>query len=155
MSSYRFSTPFAVRLTGLAFLLLGLAVLVLVALVAALSLPGTTLTVGLAVAGVLLVAGAVGLGLVATRRLAVVRLDEAGYRVRLVRGAGVRQARWAEVEDVVATTVAGTPCVVLRLRDGRTTSVPVAVIEGRTEDFVGDLRGHLDRGHGYRPLRRG
>ncbi len=35
----------------------------------------------------------------------VVRLDEHGYRVRFVRGAGVTPGRWKDVEDVVATTV--------------------------------------------------
>ena len=55
----------------------------------------------------------------------MVRLDDEGYQVRFVRGAGVKQARWKDVEDVVATTVADERCVVLRLRDGRTTTIPV------------------------------
>ena len=53
---------------------------------------------------------------------------------------------------VAAVTVAGERCVVLRLRDGRTSTVPVGLLAGRTEDFVEDLRGHLNRGHGYRPV---
>jgi hypothetical protein len=80
----------------------------------------------------------------------VVRLDEAGYRIRFVRGAGVRQGTWKDVEDVTTATVAGERCVVLRLRDGRTSTVPVGLLAGRTEDFVEDLRAHLNRGHGYR-----
>ena len=35
------------------------------------------------------------------------RLDEDGYRVRLVRGAGVRAARWRDVEDAVAASPRG------------------------------------------------
>jgi len=83
----------------------------------------------------------------------VVRLDDVGYRVRWVRGAGVREGRWKDVEDVVATTVQGARCVVLRHRDGRTTTIPVDLLSGSVETFVDDLREHLNRGHGYRPVR--
>jgi hypothetical protein len=147
-STYRFSAPFAARLLGVGLVVVGLAVLVLVALLLALSAPQPALSVVI-VAGA---AAVVLLGVLSVRRGVVVRLDENGYRVRLVRGAGVRQADWRAVEDVVAATVAGDRCVVLRLRDGRTTTLPVAVLEGRAEDFVADLRGHLNRGHGYRPV---
>ena len=147
-STYRFSASFAVRLMGVGLVLVGLAVLVLVGLVLALSLPDPAMPL-VVVAGA---AAVVLLGVLSVRRGAVVRLDETGYRVRLVRGAGVRAAEWPAVEDVVATTVAGDRCVVLRLRDGRTTTVPVAVLEGRPEDFVADLQQHLNRGHGYRPV---
>jgi hypothetical protein len=151
-SSYRFSAPFVVRLVGTGLVTVGLLVIVLAVVVAVLSLPGLVL-----VAGVVLAVGAlIALGATARRRT-VVRFDERGYRVRSVRGAGVRQATWTDVEDVAATTVAGERCVVLRLRDGRTTTVPVGVLAGRPESFVGDLREHLNRGHGYRrvPRRRG
>ena len=84
----------------------------------------------------------------------VVRLDEGGYRVRSVRGAGVREARWKDVEDVTAPTVRGQRCVVLRLRDGRTTTIPVDVLAGSPDAFVRDLQEHLDAGHGYRRLPR-
>ena len=92
-------------------------------------------------------------GVVLTRLTPLVRLDEAGYRVRLLRGTGVRAARWRDVEDVVTATVHGHHCIVLRLRDGRTTTVPVAVLDAAREDFVQDLRQHLDAGHGYRRIR--
>jgi hypothetical protein len=111
------------------------------------------LPTGILTAGVVLVVVCVlAAGLLLTRMATVVRLDDAGYRVRLIRGAGVRQARWPDVEDVVTSTVAGERCVVLRLRDGRTTTVPVRVLAGRPEDFVKDLREHLDKGHGYRRI---
>ena len=146
LSRYRFSGPFVIRLLGLSLASLGLLVVLLVALVAALSLPGIVLTAVLLAASVAVLA----LGLVAVRRPVVVSFDEVGYRVRLVRGAGVRQAAWKQVEDVTATVVAGERCVVLRLRDGRSTTVPVSVLAGRPDDFVHDLQRHLDRGHGYR-----
>ena len=147
-SSYRFSGPFVVRLMGLGILAVGVLVLVLVALVALLSLPAglVTVTVVLAVVAVLAV------GLLARRRAVVVRFDEGGYRIRHVRGVGVREAEWKQVEDVTAATVAGERCVVLRLRDGRTSTVPVGVLAARTEDFVAVLQQHLNRGHGYRQV---
>jgi hypothetical protein len=97
------------------------------------------------------VAALVG-ALVLLRRASVVRLDEVGYRVRFVRGAGAEAARWTDVEDVVATTTSGERCVVLRLRDGRTTTVPVRLLAGDTDAFVKDLQAHLNTGHGYRRL---
>lgn len=133
---------------GLGLAALGVLVVLVVVLVTVLSLPRTVLTAVLL--GALL--AVLVLGLVALRRPAVVRFDDVGYRIRLVRGAGVRQAEWKQVEDVAATVVAGERCVVLRLRDGRSTTVPVGVLAGRPDDFVRDLREHLDRGHGYRQV---
>lgn len=149
-SNYRFAGPFIVRLVGLA--LAGVGVLVLLLTVLAVTVvrrdvAGPGAVVGLAAA---LVVGLCALAVV--RRTVVVRLDDSGYQVRLVRGAGVQRAGWTEVEDVAATTVAGDRCVVLRLRDGRTTTIPVDVLAGSSDDFVRDLQRHLNRGHGYRPL---
>jgi hypothetical protein len=149
-SSDRFSGPFVVRLLGLALAVVGALVVVLVALVAALRLPEGVLAVGFVVAAVAVVA----LGAAGIRPAVVVRFDQDGYRIRFIRGAGVRQARWTQVEDVVAATVAGARCVVLQLRDGRTTTVPVSALATSSEAFVADLRDHLNRGHGYRPLPR-
>jgi hypothetical protein len=135
---------------GIGLVAVGVLVLVWAGLAVALSLSGAVLSTGLLVAVVLwlLVLGSV----VALRRGDVVRLDETGYRVRFVRGAGVRQASWKDVEDVTAPTVEGQRCVLLRLRDGRTTTVPVDVLAGSSDAFVKDLQQHLNRGHGYRRL---
>ena len=149
-SSYRFAGPFIVRLMGLGLAAVGLLVLVFAGLAALLSLPGAALSAGLLVALVAWLGVLVGFTLL--RRREVVRLDEVGYRVRFVRGAGVRQAGWKDVEDATAPTVEGDRCVVLRLRDGRTTTIPVDVLVGSAEAFVQDLQEHLNRGHGYRPL---
>ena len=69
-----------------------------------------------------------------------------------LRGAGRAQARWTDVSDLTTTVVSGTPCVVLRLRDGTTSTVPVNLIEGDREEFVDELQRRLDAGHGYRRL---
>jgi acyl dehydratase len=151
-SSYRFSGTFIVRLMGLCLVAIGLLVLAVVTLVVLAALPAPVLGAGVGVAAVA-VLGVLLLGLLARRRVVVVQLDEAGYRVRHIRGAGVRQAEWWLVEEADAATVAGEQCVVLRLRDGRTTTIPVGVLAGRPQDFTDDLRQHLNRGHGYRRLR--
>ncbi len=145
-SSYRFAGPFIVRLTGLGLALVGLLALVLVAVVSAASLPGAVLTAGLFVA---LVAWLAVLGGVAVlRRREVVRFDDVGYRVRHIRGAGVREARWKDVEDATAPTVLNDRCVLLRLRDGRTTTIPVDVLRGSADAFVRDLQRAPRRGAG-------
>ena len=149
-SSYRFAAPFIVRMAGVGLVAVGVLVLVLAGLVAALSLPEAVLSTGLVVAVVLCLVVLAGLAVL--RRRDVVRLDETGYRVRSVRGAGVRQAPWKDVEDVTAPTVEGQRCVLLRLRDGRTTTIPVDVLAGSADAFVRDLQQHLNRGHGYRRL---
>ncbi len=146
-SGYRLAPALAARLVGL--LLVVLAGLVLVSTLAVALLGGPTvllLVVGL-VALVAVVALAVPL-----RGVRVVELDDEGYRVRMIRGAGVRTAAWRDVEDAVAASPHGVDCVVLRLRDGRTTSIPVAAVDASREDFVQDLRAHLRRGEGLRPL---
>ena len=79
-------------------------------------------------------------------------LDETGYRVRRLRGAGVRAARWREVEDAVRASIAGHDCVVLRLKDGRTTTIPVDVLETTPDALLEELTGRLDRGRGHRRL---
>lgn len=147
-SDYRLSQPVVVRMMGALLVLLGVVVLLMTLGVGVLGVPTVVLSVGILLIALLLLAAA----LVLTRGVTLVRLDDAGYRVRFVRGAGVQQARWTDVEDVVATTVVGERCVVLRLRDGRTTTIPVRLLRTSPEAFVKDLQGHLNRGHGYRRI---
>jgi hypothetical protein len=79
----------------------------------------------------------------ATKLAYVVRLDRLGYEVRLVRGAGVMRARWADVADASTVAVRGVSCVVLALRDGRTTTIPVSLLSGDRDEFVASLRARL------------
>ena len=147
-SLYRLAPAVVARLVGLA--LVGLAVLLFVgtAVVAIAGLPADVL-VGVVL---LAVAGCVGFGWWLRSRAWVVRCTEDGYRVRLVRGAGVTEARWSVVEDAVTTYRHEVACVELRLRDGRTTTIPVGVLAVDREQFVRELQGRLQRGHGMRPL---
>lgn len=151
-SEYHFAPGLLVRALGLLLACLGLFLLVVAFVVAALDVPRAAMTGALLVA-LAITAVVAATGLLVARRTSVVRLDETGYRVRLVRGAGAKQARWRDVDDLVTADVRGTRGVVLRLRDGATTTVPVAVLDADPERFVEDLRGHLDRAHGYRRLR--
>ena len=148
-SDYRFATPLLVRSLGGVLAVLGLLLLVVGVLVTVLDLPTVVLTAAVVVA-VLVVVGA---GFLLTRVTALVHFDAVGYRVRWLRGAGAKQARWRDVEDVVTATVSGHDCVVLRLRDGGTTTIPVKVLDAAPTAFIEDLTAHLDRGHGYRRLR--
>ncbi|HEV2798027.1 MAG TPA: hypothetical protein VGV65_10450, partial [Nocardioides sp.] len=78
----------------------------------------------------------------------VARLTAEGYRVQWVRGVGTASGRWTDVEDAITTTVAGAPVVVLRLKDGRTTTIPVEMLAVDREDFVREVQRRLRRGHG-------
>lgn len=138
------------RVMGISLACLGAVLLVGSLLVALLRLP-PDLVVALAV---LVVLAIFGLGFLLVRRWYVVRVDATGYQVRFVRGAGARAARWEDVEDVQTQTTAGARCLVLRLRDGRQTTVPVDLIEGDREEFVRQVQDRLDVAHGRKRRRR-
>jgi uncharacterized membrane protein len=148
VSQYRFAPAISARIVGA--LLVVLAVLLAVA----------TLVVAVAGLSVLVLVGAAAVGVAVvfvvghllTRRVPVVRLDAGGYQVRLVRGAGVRAAAWTDVAEVVTATPQGLPVVILRLVDGRSTTIPATLLDADREEFVRDLRAHLQRGEGLRPL---
>ena len=146
-SGYRLAPAMAARLVGLA--LVGSAALVLVATILVAALDWSALVLVVVVVPALVATGWLA---VATRRIPVLAVDEAGYRVRWVRGAGAKAAAWREVEDAVAASPGGIDCVVLRLRDGRTTSLPVDAIDADRDRFAVEIREHLSRGEGLRPL---
>lgn len=146
-SGYRLAPALAARLVGLALVGSGALVLLATILVAALAWSGWVVTV---VATATLTATAALT--VATRRTPLLKVDEAGYRVRWVRGAGTKAAAWRQVTDAVAASPGGIDCVVLRLRDGRTTTIPVEAVAGDRDWLVAEIRAHLTRGEGLRPL---
>ena len=148
-SSFSLAPALRARLLGSGLVAIGTVVLIGMLVTWLADLP-TAFVSGLVV---LALVGVVTLGLLVGRRHWVLRLDEHGYRVRALRTAEVKSARWTDVLDLQATTVAGQRCVVLRLRDGRTTTLPVDAIEGGSTVLVQTLTEHLDRGHGYRRLR--
>jgi hypothetical protein len=127
------------RIFGVALIALGLLVLVIggIAILGWLSNTAFDVLVVLAVILTLVVAALLG------PRHWIVRLDDTGYSVRFIRTAGVKAARWVEVNDMEATTVAGARCVVLNLRDGRSTTIPVDLIAGGGQPFAEDITAHL------------
>lgn len=146
---YRLSQPLALRLMGGFLAVLGVLVFLVTLAVGVFSLP--VIVLGIAVVTAVVLVFVVGAFL--TRRAWMVRLDAAGYRVRYVRGVGKAQGRWVDVEDAIVTKVAGEPCVVLRMRAGGTTTIPVRVLGVDPEEFVRELRVRLDHGRGYKRLR--
>ena len=139
-SDYRVAPALAARLVGLALAAVGLAVFAATLLVVVTGW-------GAAVVLVVAVAGVIGAGLLVwgVTRARVVHLDEVGYRVRYVRGAGVVAARWADVKTVDRYEIAGSDCMVLHLLDGRTTTIPLEVVAGEDRLFAQDVRRRLER----------
>lgn len=147
VSDYRLAPAFGARFAGGLVVVLALVLAVVTLLVVLLDLPASVL-VAATVLGLVTVLAAYAV----VRLVPVVRLAEDGYRVRLVRGVGVDRASWSAVGEAVTATPAGTPVVVLKLRDGRATTIPVQVLAADREEFVRDLQRHLQHGHGLRPL---
>jgi hypothetical protein len=96
----------------------------------------------LSVVVILAAVSVVVVGFMVSRLAVLVRLDDVGYQVRYLRRAGVKQARWADVEDVVSGFASEQPVVVIRLHDGRTTTIPVNLLAGSSEDFAKDIAEH-------------
>ena len=145
---YALAPAVRARLLGVTLAVIGGVVLVAALVITLTGVPLAVLT-GLVVLAAL---GVVAAGLALGPRRYVLRLDETGYRIRVVRGVGRDQARWTDVLDLTTAVVSGTPCVVLRLRDGGSSTLPVNMLEGDREELVGELQRRLDAGHGYRPL---
>lgn len=149
--TYPLAPTVVARFVGLGLVAVALLMFAGTALVAALDLPADLLVV-------LLIASVGGVGALAwwlRGRAWVLRCDAEGYAVRLVRGAGVTHGRWVQVEDAVTATRHGVPCVVLRLRDGRTTTIPVGVLAVDKDAFVRDLQDRLQSARGLKPYRPG
>ena len=143
--TYGLAAQLRATMMGRFLLAIGLFLLVATVAVMALDLPRDLLTAAV----VLTVVAVFSLGFLLVRKWYVVRLDDTGYEVRFVRGAGARAARWNEVDDLSSAQVAGSRCAVLRLRDGRSTTIPVDAIEGDPEEFLRELGRRL-KGHQVR-----
>ncbi len=148
VSDFRLAPLLVARLVGAYLVGLALLMFLATALVAVTGWPGDLLA---ALLGGGLI-GLLGLGWWLRNRAYVIRFERDGYRLGLVRGAGARQASWAEVTEASATSSDGGPCLELRLRDGGATVVPISALAVDREVFVRELRARLQRGHGLRPL---
>jgi len=149
---YRLAPTLVARFVGLA--VVAVAVLVFVTTVIVSLTEGSLgWIVGVAVIGLV---GVFVLGWWLRSKAYVVRCSSQGYSVRFVRGAGVKEARWSDVEEAVTATPHGFPCLVLKLKDGGTTSIPVTLLATDRERFVREMQRHLGQGQlGRKPRKRG
>jgi hypothetical protein len=146
--TYRLAPAVVARFVGLAFVVLAV---LLFAGTAVVALAG--LGIGwLLVVVLVLVVAAFGTGFWLRDRAYVLRCTDDGYRVGLVRGAGVTEARWKQVEDLTVTVEHDVPCVRMYLRDGRTTTLPASLLATDREQLVRDLQRRLRAAQGLRPL---
>ena len=145
---YRLAPAVAARLLGAVLVAVAVLILLSTVAIAAFDLHTVFLLVPVALTFLLLVTT----WWVWRQKGWIARLTPEGYRVQWVRGVGTASGRWKDVEDAVATTVAESPVVLLRLRDGRTTTIPVEMLAVDRETFVRDVQEHLQQGHGLRKL---
>ena len=144
---FRLAPAIGVRFVGAAFVSIALVVFVLTFVAIAVKVPFIWV-LGLAALAAL---GAVLLG-VALRRVPAVRMDDHGYAVHWLRGAGVRRAAWTEVEEANTASQDGVDCVVIQLVDARTTTIPMPALAAPRDEFVSVLRDQLKEARPTRPL---
>jgi hypothetical protein len=83
----------------------------------------------------------------------VLRFDALGYRVSRQSGAtGTRRAAWADVQRVRQDRRDGREYVVVQLRTGASTQIPVRAVATPREEWIADLDDRLNRAHGQRRL---
>jgi hypothetical protein len=142
-ATYRLAPALGARLVGRS--LVTLAVLVLLATVIGdLTGLGWRLAGGLTAVGVVLAAV---WSWYLLRRAWAVRLTATGYAVRLLGGVGTTTASWVDVDEVLAASPGGQPCLELRLGDGRATRLPMAAIAGDRDAFALDVRRRVRDAH--------
>lgn len=150
VQTYAASAPLRFRLLAITVCALGLLLLVATGVVAVTPVPADVLTGLIVLAAVALLA--TGALLVPKRWL--VRFDEHGYRLRMLRAAGVTEAAWTAVENVTTATVEASRVVVLTLDDGRRTIVPVEILAVPPDVFADTVLDHLEASQpGDGPLR--
>jgi hypothetical protein len=135
-TTYRLAPALAVRLVGRS--LVTLAFVVVVTTVVGVASGAGWLPAGwVTLVGALVVAGWAAYLM---RFSWAVRLTPDGYAVRLLGGIGAAGASWSQVEEVLAASPGGRPCLVIRLRDGRLTTVPMSAVAGDPDAFAQDVR---------------
>jgi hypothetical protein len=139
LTYYRLAPTVQARLLGAA--VVGLAILVFAGtvLVIVARIDFAWLFIPL-VAGIIAV---IGFGWWLRNKAYVLRASAQGYKIAFVRGAGVREARWVDIQEAVTTMPAGTPCLELRLKKGGATTIPVTILSIDREQFVRELQAHL------------
>lgn len=128
---YRMRPALVLLLTGVPVVAVGVCLLALTAIAAASGWPAQPVVLGAAL-GALVVVGYVGW----LRRAWLVRLDAAGYRIRVLRGVGARDGTWNDVREAVAASPGGIPCVLLHRHDGTDTVIPLRTLDADPDAFA-------------------
>ncbi len=136
---YRMTPPLVARLAAGPLVLLGVLVVVTGVVVAVLGWPRLTVVLVAAVG----LAGVLGFAAWLRWGADLVRLDDAGYRIRFLRDLGPRTGAWAEVREAVAASPGGVPCLLLHRHDGQDTVVPVSLIDVDRDRFAEDVVARL------------
>lgn len=136
---YPLSPRLRARLFGSLLAVLGVLLVVGTVAVALTGSSGDLITALVVIVLLVIVAG----GYAVVHRWAVLTLDRTGYRIRFAQGVGCRQARWSDVDDVSAAYVGSRRCLVLRLTDGRATTLPVDFLAGSPDDIARQVRDYL------------
>ncbi|MBF4163745.1 hypothetical protein [Nocardioides acrostichi] len=137
---YRLDPRAAAGVMGPALVLLAVVVLAVTLAVAATGGPPDLIIVVVALGLI----GIFTLGWWLRARAWVLRVDDDGYTVRLIRKAGVKHAAWSEVQELATASPREIPVVVLHLVDGGTTTIPVQILATDREQFVRDLGARLN-----------
>jgi hypothetical protein len=146
-SGYRLAPALGIRLVGRSLVSLGVVVVVV-------TLFGLLFDIGWVFAGAVTLIGLVLVGAWAwwlLHRAVAVRLTDQGYDVSLLGGVGTTAAPWSEVAEVVAASPGGTPCLVIRLTDGRGTRLPMTALAGDPDAFALDVRRRVRDAHSTSP----
>ncbi|QLQ09269.1 MAG: hypothetical protein HZY75_01350 [Nocardioidaceae bacterium] len=147
-SDFRIAPAVTARFVGGILLLVGVIIFVTAALVVGFDLHPDILSV-MVVLGVVTV---VVLGFLVSRIGVLLTMDDVGYRTRWLRAPGAKQARWTDVEDVVTGFASEQAVLVIRLKDGQSTTIPVNLLAADSADLVKAVQEHAQRGRGYRRL---
>lgn len=108
---------------------------------------------GLAGLGLVLLVGLLRSVVQIVRQPTVLRVDADGYRVSRQSGpTGVRRGRWSEVERVRRDHRDGRECVIIQLRTGGQTQIPVGSVAAPRQEWLAELDARLNRAHGQRRL---
>lgn len=141
ITEYRLAPPVMARFVGAYLILTAVVLLGGTVLVAALG-GSPDIIVALLVVALL---GLIAMSWWLRSKLVVLRLTDGGYRVRAVRAAGVTEARWSEVEDLIASSPQGVECLVIRLKQGGSTTIPMQLVAADKDDVARAVRDRLRR----------
>jgi hypothetical protein len=106
----------------------------------------------LLVIGVVLLVGVVRALWRIARPPVALTLDDQGYRLAALAGAGAMAASWRDVRRVESVDRSGEVGVVVHLHDGRTTRIVARMVSEPMATWVADLDDRLNRAHGQRRL---